>query len=303
MSATNMDSKKKACSTEKMSRSKKMKAYWELMRMDRPIGSLLLLWPTLWALIISAEGIPRWDIVVVFTLGVILMRSAGCVINDFADRHVDGHVKRTKNRPLPSGAVSSKEAIGLFIVLSLLSFLLVLTMNILTVKLSFAGIVLAFIYPFMKRYTQLPQLFLALAFSWAIPMAWAAQTNELTSMVWYLFVINAVWTIAYDTQYAMVDRDDDIKIGIKSTAILFGRFDKMIIGAFQLMMLIMLIVLGDYYGLNAAFYWCLLAVGALFVFQQRLIRHRDRSLCFTAFLNNNYVGMTITFGLLMGFLL
>ncbi|MCK6265755.1 4-hydroxybenzoate octaprenyltransferase [Vibrio sp. ZSDE26] len=281
----------------------KVKAYWQLTRMNRPIGSLLLLWPTLWALIVAAEGLPRWDVVVVFTLGVILMRSAGCVINDFADRKVDGHVKRTKDRPLPSGAVSSREAVGLFLVLGVVSFLLVLTMNPLTIKLSFAGIVLAFIYPFMKRYTHLPQLFLALAFSWAIPMAWAAQTNELALMVWYLFVINAVWTIAYDTQYAMVDRDDDVKIGIKSTAILFGRFDKMIIGALQLVTLIMLMLLGDYYALGTIFYWTLLIVGGLFVFQQHLIRHRERSSCFTAFLNNNYVGMAITIGLLLGFLI
>ncbi|MGF1698634.1 4-hydroxybenzoate octaprenyltransferase [Vibrio lamellibrachiae] len=296
---SSVDAKEK----HEVSVKEKVKAYWLLMRMNRPIGSLLLLWPTLWALIVAAEGLPKWDVVVVFTLGVLLMRSAGCVINDFADRHVDGHVKRTKDRPLPSGMVSSKEAIGLFVLLAVVSFLLVLTMNPLTIKLSFAGIVLAFIYPFMKRYTHLPQLFLALAFSWAIPMAWAAQTNELPLMVWYLFVINAVWTIAYDTQYAMVDRDDDVQIGIKSTAILFGRFDKMIIGALQLVMLIMLMLLGDYYLLGTTFYWGLLVVGALFVFQQHLIRHRERMSCFTAFLNNNYVGMVITIGLLLGFLI
>ncbi|MEZ9232064.1 4-hydroxybenzoate octaprenyltransferase [Vibrio amylolyticus] len=283
--------------------SDKARAYWQLMRLNRPIGSLLLLWPTLWALIVAAEGLPRWDVTLVFVFGVVLMRSAGCVINDFADRKIDGHVKRTKNRPLPSGQVSSKEAIGLFLLLAVTSFLLVLTMNPLTIQLSFAGIVLAFIYPFMKRYTYLPQLFLGLAFSWAIPMAWAAQTNELPLMVWYLFVINAIWTIAYDTQYAMVDRDDDVEIGIKSTAVLFGRFDKMIIGALQLVTMIMLILLGDYYVLGDAFYWGLLVVGALFVFQQWLIRHRDRDLCFSAFLNNNYVGMVITIGLLAGFLI
>ncbi|WGW00212.1 4-hydroxybenzoate octaprenyltransferase [Vibrio sp. YMD68] len=281
----------------------KVKSYWQLMRMDRPIGSLLLLWPTLWSLIVAAEGLPRWDVAVVFTLGVVLMRSAGCVINDFADRHVDGHVERTQYRPLPAGDVSSKEAIGLFVVLAVVSFLLVLTMNPLTVKLSFVGILLAFIYPFMKRYTHLPQLFLGLAFSWAIPMAWAAQTNELPLMVWYLFTINAVWTIAYDTQYAMVDRDDDVNIGIKSTAILFDRFDKMIIGALQLCTLIMLMLLGDKYALSSGFYWSLLIVGALFVFQQHLIRHRSRPHCFKAFLNNNYVGMVITIGLLLGFLI
>ncbi|NOJ26025.1 4-hydroxybenzoate octaprenyltransferase [Vibrio coralliilyticus] len=279
----------------------KAQAYWQLMRMDKPIGTLLLLWPTLWALIIAAQGVPDLTVLVVFILGVVFMRSAGCVINDFADRKVDGHVKRTNQRPLPSGRVTSKEAIGLFIVLSVASFLLVLTMNPLTIKLSFAGLFLAFIYPFMKRYTHLPQLFLGLAFSWSIPMAWAAQANELPAMVWFIFAINALWTIAYDTQYAMVDRDDDLKIGIKSTAILFGRFDKMIIGALQLVTMAMLIAVGNWYELGASYYWSLLIAGALFVFQHHLIRHRERDLCFRAFLNNNYVGMVIAAGLLISF--
>ncbi|NOH64973.1 4-hydroxybenzoate octaprenyltransferase [Vibrio sp. RE88] len=279
----------------------KAQAYWQLMRMDKPIGTLLLLWPTLWALIIAAQGVPDPTVLVVFILGVVFMRSAGCVINDFADRKVDGHVKRTSQRPLPSGRVTSKEAIGLFIVLSVASFLLVLTMNPLTIKLSFAGLFLAFIYPFMKRYTHLPQLFLGLAFSWSIPMAWAAQANELPAMVWFIFAINALWTIAYDTQYAMVDRDDDLKIGIKSTAILFGRFDKMIIGALQLVTIVMLIAVGHWYELGASYYWSLLIAGALFVFQHQLIRHRERDLCFRAFLNNNYVGMVIAAGFLIAF--
>lgn len=279
----------------------KAKAYWQLTRMNRPIGTLLLLWPTLWSLIIAAQGMPDLDVLVVFVLGVVLMRSAGCVINDFADRKVDGHVKRTKQRPLPSGLVSSKEAVVLFLVLAVISFLLVLTMNPLTIKLSFIGVGLAFIYPFMKRFTHLPQLFLGLAFSWAIPMAWAAQTNELPSIVWFIFVINALWTIAYDTQYAMVDRDDDLKIGIKSTAILFGRFDKLIVGSLQLVTLAMLISLGMHYHLGDTFYWALLVAGGLFVYQQHLMRHRDRDLCFQAFLNNNYVGMAVTIGLFITF--
>lgn len=280
----------------------KARAYWQLMRMDKPIGTLLLLWPTFWALILAAEGMPDLKVLVVFILGVIFMRAAGCVINDFADRKVDGHVKRTAERPLPSGRVTSKEAVALFLVLGISSFLLVLTMNTLTIQLSFAGIVLAFIYPFMKRFTHLPQLFLGLAFSWAIPMAWAAQSNELPMMVWFVFVVNALWTIAYDTLYAMVDRDDDLKIGVKSTAILFGRFDKMIVGALQLVTLAMLIYLGMWYELGASYYWSLLVAGALFVFQQHLIRHRERELCFRAFLNNNYVGMVISVGLLIAFL-
>lgn len=281
--------------------SMKAKAYWQLMRMDKPIGSLLLLWPTLWALVLAARGLPDWDVLIVFSLGVVMMRSAGCVINDFADRNVDGHVERTKSRPLPSGLVSSKEALGLFLFLAIASFILVLTMNKLTIQLSFVGIVLAFIYPFMKRYTHLPQLFLGLAFSWSIPMAWAAQANELPMMVWFVFVINAIWTIAYDTQYAMVDREDDLKVGIKSTAILFGRRDKLTIGVMQFATLLMLFTLGGWYQLGASYYWGLLVVGTLFVYQQWLIRHRDRGACFQAFLNNNYVGMAITIGLLVAF--
>jgi len=276
-------------------------AYWQLMRMDKPIGTLLLLWPTLWALIISAQGMPSLKVLIVFILGVIFMRAAGCVINDFADRKVDGHVKRTKLRPLPSGRVTSREALALFGLLAVSSFLLVLSMNALTIQLSFVGIILAFIYPFMKRFTHLPQLFLGLAFSWSIPMAWAAQSNEVPMMVWFIFAINALWTIAYDTQYAMVDRDDDLKIGIKSTAILFGRFDKMVIGILQLVTLAMLMFVGTWYQLGASYYWSLLVVGALFVFQQHLIRHRDRDLCFRAFLNNNYVGMVVTIGLFIAF--
>ncbi|MBE4620803.1 4-hydroxybenzoate octaprenyltransferase [Vibrio navarrensis] len=281
--------------------AEKAKAYWQLMRMDRPIGSFLLFWPMLWSLLLAAEGMPDWDVLLVFTAGVFLMRSAGCVINDFADRHVDGHVKRTQQRPLPAGKVTSKEAVLLFLVLGITSFLLVLTMNSLTIQLSFVGIALAFVYPFMKRYTHLPQLVLGLAFSWAIPMAWAAQTNELPWMVWFLFTINALWTIAYDTQYAMVDRDDDLMIGVKSTAILFGRFDKLIIGLLQLATLAMLLWLGQYYQLGQSFYWSVLVAGALFVYQQHLIRHRERELCFKAFLNNNYVGMVLALGLLVAF--
>lgn len=280
----------------------KARAYWQLTRMDRPIGSLLLLWPTIWALILAARGMPDFNVLVVFVIGVFAMRSAGCVINDFADRKVDGHVKRTAQRPLPAGKVTAREAFMLFVLLSLLSFLLVLTMNPLTIKLSFAGLILAFIYPFMKRYTHLPQFFLGLAFSWSIPMAWAAQSGELPLVAWYLFVINVLWTVAYDTQYAMVDRDDDLLIGVKSTAILFGRFDKLIIGVLQLLTIAMLIALGYSFQLGASYYWGLLAASGLFVYQQHLIRHRDRMPCFQAFLNNNYVGMAIALGMFISFL-
>ncbi|EEY46542.1 4-hydroxybenzoate octaprenyltransferase [Vibrio mimicus] len=276
----------------------KARAYWQLMRMDRPIGSLLLLWPTLWALLLAAQGLPDVRVLVVFVLGVFLMRSAGCVINDFADRHVDGHVKRTSQRPLPAGLVSAKEALLLFVVLAVTAFLLVLTMNTLTIQLSFVGILLAFIYPFMKRFTHLPQLVLGLAFSWSIPMAWSAQADALPPQVWVLFLINALWTVAYDTQYAMVDRDDDVKIGIKSTAILFGRWDKRIIGLLQLATLGLLVALGQGLELSASYYWSLLVAAGLFAYQQHLIRYRERMPCFQAFLNNNYVGMAITAGIL-----
>lgn len=277
----------------------KAAAYWQLTRMNRPIGSLLLMWPTVWALLLAANGIPQWNVVLVFVFGVFSMRSAGCVINDFADRKVDGHVKRTKNRPLPSGLVSSKEALVLFFSLVLVSFLLVLSMNWLTIQLSLVGVVLAFIYPFMKRYTHVPQLFLGLAFSWAIPMAWAAEAGSVPTETWLVFAINVLWTIAYDTQYAMVDRDDDLKIGVKSTAILFGRFDKLIIGLLQLASLLLLMVLGSWLSLSQSYYWGILAAAALFVYQQRLLKDRDRDACFTAFLNNNYVGMVIAVGILM----
>ncbi|MDD9196592.1 4-hydroxybenzoate octaprenyltransferase [Aliivibrio sp. S3MY1] len=285
-----------------MTKSKAL-AFWQLTRMNRPIGSLLLLWPTLWALFLAADGLPDWHVLIVFVLGVVFMRSAGCVINDFADRKVDGHVKRTANRPLPSGLVSSKEALTLFAVLVVCSFLLVLTMNTLTIMLSGIGIVLAVAYPFMKRVTYLPQFVLGLAFSWAIPMAYAAESNQVPSEAWLLFVINALWTIAYDTQYAMVDRDDDLKIGIKSTAILFGRFDKLIIGLLQLSVLALLIILGSQLVLSSVYYWGVLAAAGFFVYQQWLIKGREREACFKAFLNNNYVGGLVFIAISMSVLI
>ncbi|MCG7498918.1 4-hydroxybenzoate octaprenyltransferase [Vibrio sp. Of7-15] len=275
----------------------KAKAFWQLTRMNRPIGSLLLLWPTLWALFLAADGMPRLDVLVVFVLGVVFMRSAGCVINDYADRHVDGHVKRTAQRPLPAGLVTEKEALGLFFVLALASFVLVLSMNSLTIMLSVVGILLAAAYPFMKRFTYMPQFVLGMAFGWAIPMAYAAQADALPAQAWVLFVINILWTVAYDTLYAMVDRDDDLKIGVKSTAILFGRFDKLIIGVLQFLSLVLLIGLGWWLSLSSAFYWGVLVAGGLFVYQQMLIREREREACFKAFLNNNYVGMVLFVGL------
>ena len=274
----------------------KAKAFWQLARFDRPIGSLLLLWPTLWALFLAADGVPDTRVLVVFVLGVVFMRAAGCVINDFADRNFDGHVKRTARRPMPSGRITEREALGLFGLLILVSFLLVLTMNTLTILLSTVALVLAAAYPFMKRYTHLPQLVLGMAFGWSIPMAYAAQSGELPAVAWLLFVANILWTIAYDTQYAMVDRDDDVKVGIKSTAILFGRFDKIIIGLLQLGTLMVLIAVGAQLELHQLYFWFLLSAAALFVYQQMLIREREREPCFKAFLNNNYVGMLVCAG-------
>ncbi|MEC6815580.1 4-hydroxybenzoate octaprenyltransferase [Photobacterium toruni] len=275
----------------------KARAFWQLARFDRPIGSLLLLWPTLWALFLAGNGFPKVDVLVVFVLGVVFMRAAGCVINDFADRNVDGYVKRTANRPMPSGKVSEREALGLFSLLVLVSFLLVLTMNNLTIMLSVVAVILAAAYPFMKRYTHLPQLVLGAAFGWSIPMAYAAQSGALPTVAWLLFVANILWTIAYDTLYAMVDRDDDLKVGIKSTAILFGRFDKLIIGILQLATIMLLIAIGGILQLSHWYYWSLLLVSALFVYQQMLIQDRQREQCFKAFLNNNYVGMVIFIGI------
>lgn len=277
----------------------KAKAFWQLARFDRPIGSLLLLWPTLWALFLAADGIPNLHVLVVFFLGVIFMRAAGCVINDFADRHFDGHVKRTANRPMPSGKVTEREALGVFGFFVLVSFLLVLTMNQLTIMLSVVGVLLAACYPFMKRYTHLPQLVLGVAFGWSIPMAYAAQAGDVSLTTWLLFAANILWTIAYDTQYAMVDRDDDVNVGIKSTAILFGRFDKLIIGVLQLATVGLLIAVGMTEQLGQVYYWLLLFASSLFVYQQMLLKARQRESCFRAFLNNNYFGMLVCAGIML----
>ena len=284
---------------EKSLHINKWQAYSRLMRIDKPIGTLLLLWPTLWALWLAEMAIPPLPVLLVFVAGVFVMRAAGCVINDFADRKVDGHVERTKHRPLASGAVSATEAKRLFVGLALVAFALVLTMNLMTIMLSVVGLALAWVYPFMKRYTHLPQVVLGAAFGWAIPMAWAAVSESLPLVCWLVFFANICWTVAYDTLYAMVDRDDDLKIGVKSTAILFGRFDKLIIGLLQLATLLLMAWVGMLLQLNAAFYWTLMLAAALFVYQQKLIARRERPACFKAFLNNNYVGLVLFLGVLM----
>lgn len=275
----------------------KLLAYHRLMRTDKPIGALLLLWPTLWALWVATPGLPPLWILAVFVAGVWLMRAAGCVVNDYADRKFDGYVKRTANRPMPSGAVTEKEARTLFVVLILISFLLVLTLNTMTILLSVAALALAWIYPFMKRYTHLPQVVLGAAFGWSIPMAFAAVSETVPLSCWLMFLANILWAVAYDTEYAMVDRDDDLKIGIKSTAILFGRQDKLIIGILQVAVLALMVAIGYLNGLNGVFYAAVVAAGGLFVYQQKLIANRDRDACFKAFLNNNYVGLVLFLGL------
>lgn len=279
----------------------KWQAYSRLMRIDKPIGALLLLWPTYWALWIAAKGFPDWHILLVFTIGVFSMRAAGCVINDFADRKVDGRVERTKNRPLPSGAVTEKESKIIFAVLVLISFVLVLTLNAMTIWLSIAGLALAWFYPFVKRFSNLPQLILGMAFGWSIPMGFAAVSESLPLVCWLLFLVNIIWSVIYDTQYAMVDRDDDLKIGVKSTAILFGRYDKLIIGILQLAMLILLVGVGILLNMKGIYYWSLLLVTALFIYQQKLIAERKRAPCFQAFMNNNYVGFVLFAGILFSY--
>jgi len=280
----------------------RLNEYAQLMRLDRPIGSFLLLWPTLWALWLAGQGQPDQKVVLVFVLGVFLMRSAGCVINDIADRHFDPHVARTRERPLAAGRASVGEALLLFIVLCLAAFTLVLTTNRLTVLLSLAGFALAASYPFMKRFHYLPQAHLGAAFGWSIPMAFAAQTGAVPGLAWLLFGANVVWSIVYDTMYAMVDRQDDLKVGVKSTAILLGPKDKRVIGWLQILLMALLIVVGITAGLDWVYYASLFLAGWFALYQQYLIRDREPAACFRAFLNNNWFGLVIFCGILLSYL-
>ncbi|MCB1741479.1 MAG: 4-hydroxybenzoate octaprenyltransferase [Gammaproteobacteria bacterium] len=275
--------------------------YAALMRLDRPIGALLLMWPTLWALWMAADGVPDLHNLLVFTLGVMVMRAAGCVINDFADRHVDGHVQRTRNRPLATGRVTPREAITLFLLLGLLALALVSTTNLLTIALAVPGLALAISYPFMKRVTHLPQLVLGLAFSWGIPMAYAAQANAISPIAWLLLLANFVWTIAYDTMYAMVDRNDDRRVGIKSLAVLLGDADRVVTAMLQLLFVAIMLWVGAMQSLGTSYYLGLAGGCALMVYQQYLIRDREREACFRAFLNNNWVGAMIFAGLIVAY--
>lgn len=278
-------------------------AYWRLMRFDKPIGILLLLWPTWWALLLAGGGRPSLRNILIFSTGVVLMRAAGCVMNDIADRDFDPHVERTRARPLASGELQLSQALGLFFLLMLLAFLLVLLTNALTVKLALVGALLASTYPFFKRFTHLPQVVLGIAFGWGIPMAFAAETEAVPAVAWWLLGINTVWSVIYDTQYAMVDRDDDLAVGIKSTAILFGRFDLPIIGLLMVLMVIMLAVMGIRMDMPWPWFAGLSGAAILLGWQLYLCRHRDRNACFRAFLNNNWVGLVIFAGLAASLLL
>jgi len=275
--------------------------YERLMRLDKPIGILLLLWPTLWALWIAGRGHPNWVVVWIFALGTVLMRSAGCVMNDYADRKFDPYVERTRNRPLAAGLVSSKEALLLATGLSLVAFVLVLQLNRLTIMLSVAALFLAASYPFTKRFFSIPQAYLGIAFGFGIPMAFAAQLDILPPLAWWLLLANVFWAIAYDTEYAMVDRDDDIKIGIRSSALFFGKFDVMAIMVCYAAMLGILAWVGVKLGLRWPYFvgW-MMAVG-LAVYHYTLIRNRDREQCFKAFLHNNWLGAAIFAGLALSY--
>ncbi|NEV62976.1 4-hydroxybenzoate octaprenyltransferase [Thiorhodococcus minor] len=275
--------------------------YYLLVRLHRPIGIFLLMWPALWAVWLAGAGSPPWSVVLIFVLGVVLMRSAGCAINDFADRDFDGHVSRTNQRPLATGQVTPKEAVGVFVVLCLLAFALVLQLNWQTVALSVVAALLTMIYPFMKRFTHVPQVFLGAAFGWAIPMAFTAVTGSIPFYAWVLFAATLIWALIYDTQYAMVDREDDLKIGIKSTAILFGRWDRLVVGLLQILMLAMLYWIGREAGRGMLYDLGLLVAAGFAVYQQYLIRSREPALCFQAFLNNNYFGMAVFVGLILDY--
>jgi 4-hydroxybenzoate polyprenyltransferase len=273
------------------------KQYAYLMRLDKPIGILLLLWPTCWALWLAAGGMPPLPVLTIFVLGVVLMRSAGCVINDIFDRNFDRHVARTRHRPLAAGTVSVKQALALAAFLAFSAFVLVLFCNALTILLAFAGALLAVTYPLLKRITHLPQLGLGLAFSWGVPMAFAAVTGHVPAEAWLVFAAAALWPVIYDTMYAMADREDDVKIGVKSTAILFGSYDIVIIAGLMALFLILLITMGNVYHLSLRYYLALILVAGLFTQQLILIRQRDPAQCFRAFLQNNWVGLIIFLGI------
>ena len=280
----------------------KLTAIKQITRMDKPIGIYLLLWPTYWALWIACDDWPPLSLVIIFSLGVFLMRSAGCVINDYADRKIDGSVKRTQQRPLVTGALSSSEALQLFAALVLFAFGLVLLLTPYTITLSVVALLLAASYPFMKRYTHFPQVVLGAAFSWGMIMAFAQVQAQIPPVAWLLFAANLLWTVAYDTMYAMVDRDDDIKIGVKSTAIVFAQYDKRMVLFLQLLTLSLLLAVGDILAFGWPYHLALIIAAGFFCYQQMLIVNRERDNCFKAFLNNHYVGLIIFIGIMVEYI-
>ncbi len=280
----------------------RLRLYAVLVRLDRPIGILLLLWPALWALWIAGDGRPDWVVVLIFVLGSVFMRSAGCAINDYADRGIDGHVERTRERPLVAGLIRPWEALAVFLLLLVCSFLLVLLLNWQTVWMSLVAVALAASYPFMKRYTHLPQVVLGMAFGWAVPMAFMALTESVPPVGWLLFIAAVIWALVYDTEYAMADREDDIKIGVKSTAILFGEYDRLMIGLLQLFTLGVLLLVGRVAGLGIFYYIGIAAASISVIYQQYLIRKREPHGCFAAFLNNNVFGLVVFIGLFIDYL-
>jgi 4-hydroxybenzoate polyprenyltransferase len=276
--------------------------YMQLTRLNRPIGILLLLWPTLWGVWIASGGWPAWHIVLIFTLGTVLMRSAGCAINDFADRDIDKHVKRTKERPITSGRVSPKQAIVLAAALALISFMLILPLNTLTKLLSIPAVFLAASYPFTKRFLAIPQAYLGIAFGFGIPMAFAATLNTVPPVAWILLSANVFWAIAYDTEYAMVDRDDDIHLGIHSSALFFGKYDVAAVMVCYAITLVLLAIAGQMADLGVAYYLGLLAASGIALYHYTLIKHRIRETCFKAFLHNNWIGLAVFAGIVLDYL-
>ena len=276
-----------------------MNAYFRLMRLNKPIGIYLLLWPTYWALFLSAGGWPDIDLLIIFTFGVIITRSAGCVINDYADREIDKHIARTRDRPITAGEISPKAALLLFFALVLVAFALVLLTNTLTIKISFIALALAVLYPFSKRWTNLPQLILGLAFAMSVPMAFSAQTGTVTVSAGWIFLATVLWTLIYDTLYAMADRDEDLKIGVKSTAILFAKYDQIFITLLQILLMIVFIKIGNLFDLGAFYDISLIIILFFMIYHQFLIKKRQKMDYFKAFINNHFIGMTLFFGVFL----
>ena len=276
-----------------------MNAYFRLMRLNKPIGIYLLLWPTYWALFLSAGGWPDIDLLIIFTFGVIITRSAGCVINDYADREIDKHIARTRDRPIATGEISPKAALLLFFALGLAAFALVLLTNTLTIKISFIALALAVLYPFTKRWTNLPQLILGLAFAMSVPMAFSAQTGTVPASAGWIFLATVLWTLIYDTLYAMADRDEDLKIGVKSTAILFAKYDQIFITLLQILLMIVFIKIGNLFDLGAFYDISLIIILLFMIYHQFLIKKRQKMDYFKAFINNHFIGMTVFFGIFL----